>query len=282
MVDRRKQAADILAKVPKSGVQSNTSPDSFFNWTGYSHSKMLESWRANKNGPTLLTACGGFASHFAGEMGITDVESFFDLQKSLDKAGKGHAWVPASSGKRPKVGDILRHTTFHVDVAAGWEGDRLVRVAAGQSHHPRPTTNVEGEFDALKWVTGEKAYDPSKLQGWLDIELYFGEAPKPDPNAAWVQGWWKVWDGSFYYYFFRADGVVHYVRTKPANVNAPPAHPEGLGRYKYTAPLLTVTWNPVPGVAAACEENFRNATQGCRQMNADSSLYSPLVATRAL
>lgn len=243
---------------------------------------MRESWRANKNGPKLLTACGGFASHYAGEMGIADIKDIFNLEQSLINVGKGHAWVPASSGKRPQVGDILRHAAFHVDVAAGWKGNHLVRVAAGQSFHPRPTTNVENEFDALKWVTGENEYSASRLLGWLDIELYFEAAPKADAAVNWLKGWWKVWDGSTYYYFFRPDGVVQYTKTKPVNLHAAPVHPKGIGRYSYSAPELVVTWNQVPGAEEACRETFRNALTGCQQMNATSTLYSPLIATRTL
>jgi len=96
----------------------------------------------------------------------------------------------------------------------------------------------------------------------------------------WVLGWWKVWDGNTYYYFFRPDGVVQYTKAAPRNTCAPPQRADNLGYYTYTAPNLVVKWNPVPGVEMACEETFYNAVPGCRQMNATSNLYSPLVATR--
>src|SRR4029079_7725700 len=115
------------------GIRSDKQPAEFKRLTGYSHQDMLDSWRANMSGPKLLTACGGFASYFAGRLGIAGIASFFDLEKSLVAAGKAHAWVPASGGAKPQEGDILRHTVFHVDVAAGWSGGKLVRVAAGQS-----------------------------------------------------------------------------------------------------------------------------------------------------
>ena len=43
---------------------------------------------------------------------------------------------------------------------------------------------------------------------------------------------------------------------------------------------LVVTWNRVGGAATACCETFYNAHASCRQMNANSNLYGPLVATR--
>jgi hypothetical protein len=282
MSAKRKEAGEILARVPQGeGIRSDKEPDKFFTWTGYRHSEMMQSWRDNKNGPKLLTACGGFASKFAGLIGITGIDSFFDLEKSLIDSGKPHAWVPASSGAKPQVGDILRHTVFHVDVAAGWNGAKLIRVAAGQSLHPRPTKSVEGEFDCLKWVTGAGPYNRANLQGWLDLDLYFGAPPSVGPTLGWLNGWWKVWDGNTYFYYFSPNGAVQYTKTQPANTNGPPKHPNNIGRYIYTPPnQLVVTWNQVAGAAECCRETFYNAGPGCRQMNATSNLYGPLVATR--
>jgi hypothetical protein len=288
MSAKRDEAAKILDRIPKSpeGIRSDTQPVDFFNWTGYKHSDMLASWRENKKGPKLLTACGGFASKFAGLIGITDIASFFDLEKSLIDAGKAHAWVPASSGAYPQVGDILRHTVFHVDVAAGWAGNtvggKLIRVAAGQSYHPRPTESVEGEFDRLMWVTGKSNYNPANLQGWLDLDLYFGPAPASvGPAIGWLNGWWKVWDGNTYYYFFGPGGVAQYTKTPPPNTSGPPKRATNVGRYTNTPPNeVVIRWNQVAGAEAACQETFYNAAPGCRQMNATSNLYSPLVATR--
>jgi hypothetical protein len=233
MSTKRDEAAKILARIPQGeGIPSNTQADKFFEWTGYRHSDMLQSWRENKNGPKLLTACAGFASKFAGLIGITGIASFFDLEKSLIDAGKAHAWVPASSGADPQVGDILRHAVFHVDVAAGWDGRKLKRVAAGQSFHPRPTQSVEGEFDCLKWVTGTANYNAANLKGWLDLDLYFGPAPS-GPALGWLNGWWKVWDGNYYYYFFGPGGAAQYTKTKPSN-SGPPKRADNTGRYTYT------------------------------------------------
>ena len=111
-------------------------------------------------------------------------------------------------------------------------------------------------------------------------EVGSSPAPSPAPALTWLQGWWKVWDGNTYYYFFGPGGVVQYIKTPPANTSAPPSRPDNRGQYEYTPNLLVVTWNQLPGVEDACEEKFYNAVFGCRQMNATSNLYSPLVATR--
>lgn len=285
MSAKREEAAKILAQIPKSaeGIRSDLQPDEFFKWTGIQHSEMLESWRQNMNGPKLWTACGGFASKFAGLMGITDVASVFDLEKSLIDTGKAFAWVAASSGADPQVGDILRHVAFHADVAAGWQGRKLIRVAAGQSSHPRPTKSVEGEFDRLKWVTGDSNYDPQKLIGWLDLDMYFGTEASAGPPMEWLNGWWKVWDGNYYFYFFTPGGGAQYIKTKPSDTRRPPKLAVNMGRYTYTPPnQLVISWDKVPGAESPCRETFYNAVPGCKQMNATSNLYSPLVATRDL
>jgi hypothetical protein len=94
-------------------------------------------------------------------------------------------------------------------------------------------------------------------------------------------GWWKVWDGNTYYYFFGPDDIVKYTKTPPPNPSAPPQRADNHGRYTYTPPSqLVVTWNQVAAGEAACQETFYNAVFGCQQMNATSNIYSPLVATR--
>jgi hypothetical protein len=107
--------------------------------------------------------------------------------------------------------------------------------------------------------------------------------PAPSVGPNWLNGWWKVWDGNTYYYFFGPDGVVQYTKTRPSNVSGPPIRADNIGRYTYPSPnQLVITWNQVPGAEAACRETFYNAVPGCQQMNATSNLYSPLVATRKL
>jgi len=105
--------------------------------------------------------------------------------------------------------------------------------------------------------------------------------PKAVPAPEWPLGWWKVWDGNTYYYFFGPNGVVQYTKTSPTNTRTPPTQPKNVGRYTYTPPnRLVITWNTVAGAPTNCQETFYNATAGCEQMNATSNLYSPLVATR--
>lgn len=286
MSAKREEALAILKQIPQGvdikSVESDGNDNATFtNWTDTSHSAMMKSWQANKKGPVLWTACGGFAANFAKRLGITGIASIFELEQSLKDLDKAYAWVSASSGAKPQVGDILRHTKYHVDVAAGWKGDALLRVAAGQSHHKRPTEDPSAEFDVLKWVGGESDYVAANFRGWLDLDLYFAGAPGAE---GWLRGWWKVkedWNGNTYYYYFGADNVVKYTETKPAANSGPPKTAKNTGRYTYTEPKqLVLTWKTVPGAEAACRETFYNAAPACRLMNAVSNLYGPLVATR--
>ncbi len=129
-----------------------------------------------------MTACNGFVNWYARSLGITDISNWFLLRQSLAGINKLHAWVQSTANGRPKYGDILNHRINHVDVVIGFNGSILRRAAAGQgdgskfSMHPRPRSEAERlqEYDVLKRVDGTGPYNWQNLEGWLDIELYFG------------------------------------------------------------------------------------------------------------
>jgi hypothetical protein len=99
------------------------------------------------------------------------------------------------------------------------------------------------------------------------------------PDLSWLCGWWKVWDGNDYYYFFEKTGTVVYIETTPTTSGTPPL-PKNQGTYSFNkAGQLVVRWRALPGLGPAIE-TFYNAGRGATQMNANSNLYSPLVATR--
>ena len=118
--------------------------------------------------------------------------------------------------------------------------------------------------------------------GWTHL-VRVGATASVAPELAWPLGWWKVWDGKTYYYFFGPNGAVMYTKTSPSDTRNPPKQPNNRGYYTVTLPkTLQITWNKVAGVSTNCVETFYNATPGCDQMNANSNLYSPLVATRII
>jgi hypothetical protein len=99
------------------------------------------------------------------------------------------------------------------------------------------------------------------------------------PYLSWLVGWWTVWDGNNYYYFFDDTGSVVYIETKPTT-SAAPASPKNRGTYFFNRTgQLVVKWHALAGLGPAIE-TFYNASRGAPQMNANSNLYSPLVATK--
>jgi hypothetical protein len=194
MSDIRDKAKKILDRVPVTGeVRSDRDPVLFQKLTGgVTHEVLMEDWK--KGG--IRTVCIDFVCWYAGQMGIDiissipresrnpKVDGFFALKETLVKCGKGYAFVAATKdAPLPQCGDILRHGkgAFHVDVALGFDGNVLLRAAGGQSSHPRPSDDVSKEYDNVKRVRGSAQYDFSNLQGWLDIEKFFGPPPEaPD------------------------------------------------------------------------------------------------------
>ena len=215
---------------------------------------------------------------------IGGIDSWFKLEDLLRKAGKAHAWVPADGKSEPQLGDILHHskggTGLHVDVCIGFTDDRrLIRAAAGQITFRNPR-DPDKEFDVLKRVTGTAPYDFRNLIGWLDIEQYFWPAPAPgaEPTGNWAAGWWKVYDGNQYYYYFDVDRYVQYTTKPPPTRFAPPKFPLNSGKYTYEPNrVVVIEWNPVDGDQTV--ETF-TTDHALTTMNGRSNRYAPLVAQR--
>jgi hypothetical protein len=160
---------DIVIKSNEAPPQYN---NAFLQYTGTSHSVLLANWQTQG----IMTACNGFVNWYARSLGINDISNWFSLKESLERINKLHAWVESSPDTAPQYGDILKHKIFHVDVAIGFNDSLLRRVAAGQSYHKRPASQekILQEYDVLTRVTGKAPYSWQNLEGWLDIERYFG------------------------------------------------------------------------------------------------------------
>jgi hypothetical protein len=283
----REKARDKLKGIAEE-VQSKRDAAEFTRLTkGMTHEKLQTEWESTKKTHTLRTVCIDFVVWYAGEMGIDmmssipakardpKVDGYFALEQTLNKCGKSHAWVSAAKGGRPKCGDILRHKppAFHVDVAFGYQGSDgiiqhekyvpngvLVRVAGGQSWHPRPTEDVSKEFDAIKRVIGKGPYNPSALEGWLDLERFFGGPPAPTP--LWLVGWWEVtWRGAAYYYYFYADGTVKYTKDQRHPV-ATPIIADDTGDFTVDFNKISVTWRSTGSVETFVRDPARDGEMG--------------------
>lgn len=268
MTPIRARALEILNAMPVP-IRSTDPGGRYAKYTGgLTHQTMADNWK--KGG--IMTGCNAFAGWYGQQLGSSLYLGRFDLATYLPSHGKGHAWVKSAAGKKPQPGDILIHTGLHEDVCIGFVGEVLHRMAAGQGGKGMGC-------DLLCRVPGKGSYSAAGLQGWVDIDLYFGAAPAVSPLAQWLLGWWSVWDGTQYYYHFDAAGGVQYTKTKPVNRAAPLTHPVNRGGYRFLQHgVLVLEWAPAgDGVT---RETFTNAVPGSSKMNGTSNRYGQLVATK--
>jgi hypothetical protein len=102
----------------------------------------------------------------------------------------------------------------------------------------------------------------------------------PSPVASWLPGWWSVYDGKQYYYYFSDQHGVTYTKVAPSNVSAPPVNsPMNEGTVTMTEHGLVIDWNPADG--GATKETFtRVGWTSETEMNGVSNRYAPLFAKK--
>jgi len=256
MATKRSQGVSILnAEVPEGRVyRSNEGGPPYLNrfnqLTNTNHTILLASYMAGE----IMTACNGFVNWYALRLGVTGIQNWFELFQALTGGPHGDAWVAASAkAPRPKPGDILKHKINHVDVALEFRGNILRRVAAGQgdgsiySIHPRPRdaqTRAQ-EYDCLRRVDGTGPYNWQNLEGWLDIDLFFGDADTPaDVVPDWLVGWWRVtWRGMTYFYYFDQNHEVKWTQIQPPLTAYPPLAANDTGDFTIDGfSVVTVRW----------------------------------------
>ena len=199
----RDKARDVLdTNLPAERVITSNGPyaATYTQMTGYTQKRLTDNWAAKGQ----LTGCNGFTGWFGGQLGSKTYLGGFDLEKISKTAGKPEAWVKSTADNRPGYGDILRHASFHVDVALDFEGDILWRAAGGQG-------GPKAGCDIIKRVKGKSGYNPTSLVGWIDIDILLGGGSVRYPVPAWLLGWWQISEGaSRYYYYFYRNGEVQY------------------------------------------------------------------------
>ena len=198
MADMRAIAKSVLAAVPERDGQIISTQPEFERLTGTSHATMKKNW----DGGGIMTACNGFVGWYGRTLrgmvpdtaAPTAYLGRFDLATYLPTIGMGHAWVKSTATNWPKYGDICRHTAFHVGVSLDFVGERWEHADAGQG-------GKKVGYDILKRTLSKDAYDYTKLQGWIDIDIYYNTAPQTGKVPDWLQGWWNInWRGDNYYY----------------------------------------------------------------------------------
>jgi Type VI secretion system (T6SS), amidase effector protein 4 len=106
------------------------------------------------------------------------------------------------------------------------------------------------------------------------------ESADPNPVPSWLPGWWNVYDGNQYYYYFSDQHGVTYTKVAPTNLSAPPQKsPLNEGTVTMTEHGLVIDWNPADG--GATKETFtRVGWSSQTEMNGVSNRYAPLFAKK--
>jgi len=262
MAGIRDKAEEVLRVVPTAGqITSNgKTADTFTKLTGTSQETMKKNWDAGG----IMTACNGFVGWYArmlrskvdGTMAPPDYLGRFDLETFLPSIGMGHAWIKSTADGRPKYGDICRHTAFHVGVSLDFDGDYWNHVDAGQG-------GPKVGCDILKRTRSATPYDPTKLQGWIDIELYYGTSPQSGRIPDWLIGWWEVtWRGQSYYYFFNLDRTALYTQIRPKDTIVRPIATDDKGTFAVQESTVTIRWSKTGTMEVFEKAGTDNRMQG--------------------
>lgn len=196
----------------------------FEKYTGYTTRKLLLRWTDPND---RLTTCNEFCSKCGNAMGYKAEDSFdgvgrFDIADYLTRFGKGHCWVPASSGATPEYGDIFRmyaptkdhnKTDFnHMGVSLSLIDGKWNTVESGQAGPSKG-------YDAIERKT--QPWMPAALQGWVSMRALLGTGKRVQ---YWLGGWWEVEEGAYevWYYYFGSDMKVYYSPRPPISLTAPP------------------------------------------------------------
>jgi len=233
----RQKAIRIMEAVPVP-IASDKSPLFSKYAHGTTHQDLVDAWDKGSQ----QTTCMDFVGWYGIELGMKEYIGGFDLKGFMQKAGKPYAWVPSTEDARPKRGDICRHTAYHVGLSFDIDDEDVwTRLDSGQGGRGQGRDIINRVRDV--------PYDWTKLQGWIDIELYFG-GPPSGPVPPWLLGWWKVtWRGQTYYYFFDRNRQVKYTKVLVQSSLQPPLAPDDTGTVRVESTIaVTVTWGATGSV----------------------------------
>lgn len=216
----------------------------FTDLTGYTHNGLLTKWLSDRT-----TTCNEFCSKAGTAMGFVAKGKFdgvgrFDIADYLTQIGRGHCWVPASSGAKPECGDVFRifekaHdqngvSRNHMGVSLLIDGPRWFTVESGQGG---PSTG----YDAVE--RKERAWPVPGVQGWVNMQSLISAEDRISP---WLGGWWEVRQsaGDVWYYFFSAGGKVEFTPIRPTVLSQPPVTASLTGSFRMKGMFgVEVSWN---------------------------------------
>lgn len=123
---------------------------------------------------------------------------------------------------------------------------------------------------------------------WSQPSIYFWQVGGtrtldaiPSLLAQQLSGWWKVYDGKNYYYWFDLkNNTVVYTTTEPKDANTvAPKWPTNTGDVTYTSQKLEIDWDPA-GDGVTRETFTPNAQDGFKSMSGESNRFGRLQATK--
>jgi hypothetical protein len=132
-------------------------------------------------------------------------------------------------------------------------------------------------------VNWDYVWEPAKprMPG-LKVSLDVSKLPSNPANAPldWAVGWWTVWDGNTYYYYFFGDNDVIYIKTLPSRSWIPPRTAGRKGRVERLEHGLKIFWPPFSDEVGTEETFTRMNWTSTTEMHGLSTKYSPLGASK--
>ena len=189
--------------------------------------------------------------------------------------GRGEEIKTAPSGK-------VRSTAEMKQYLKDKQGILLFR-SAGAGHHTELWDKTHIIQDGGAVSSGGAIMNEANIFGQARVLFWEVTQEKEglNPVPGWLRGWWKVYDGNMYYYYFSDQHVVTYTKAEPKNVVAPPVKQplnEGAVTVSQEATTVAIDWNPADG--GETKETFTRQPASSESMNGVSNRYAPLVATK--
>jgi hypothetical protein len=254
MADVRQKARDFLTQVPENvDVTSDGSTAALFTkLTGTSHASLQATWKQedvakkarrdagnfDMSGLPTTTTCNAFIVQLGQAIGSPISLGQFDIEQKLKSAGRGEAWVPAKSGKRPACGDVFRPLKFHMGASLDFVGDQWLTVEAGQGG---PGDDYTKGHDIVK--RKKQPWNPAYLQGWVDIEILMKLVANKTPK--WMIGWWRFeMKPAAQFVWLPVHGSAQSFDKPPMNAKLPPIGPGKKGEITVDddSEGLTIVW----------------------------------------
>ena len=252
MVSVRDKAKAFLDQIPPNvDIASKGSTEALFTkLTGWTQAQLQSTWATEDipkkvrrdahqsvAGLPTTTTCNAFVGRLGGTIGSPMSLGQFDIEAKLKRAGFGEAWIPADSGKRPGCGDVFRPKKFHMGVSYEFDGDIWKTVESGQGG---PGADYKKGYDIVK--RKQQPWNPSLLQGWVDIEILMNLAKKA---PKWMVGWWAFEvKGAKQFVWIPERGSAQRADNQPQNMKTAPlvAAAKGEVTYDDDANGLSIVW----------------------------------------